>query len=73
MDNTHSIQSLTEDILSEVGSQEKTASDKKAVLSTELGQALQKTAEELRKYANSNPDISYEDLRNFTSRMNGLV
>lgn len=72
MDNTNTIQSLTEDILNEVNSTEKTAAPKQANLTTELGQALQKTAEELRKYAESDPEISYADFKSFTDRMGGL-
>lgn len=75
MDNTNSIQSLTDDILrsvDEINSSEKVASEAKKELKTELGKALLKTANELRKFAEEDPEISYSDIQAFTNRMRGL-
>ena len=71
-DTTHTIQSLTDDILREVderGTQEKTASEKKFEPKTELAKGLIKMAQEMRKAAEEKPRVTYSDLGKFRLKM----
>lgn len=73
MDATHSIKSLTDDILSEVEEheqQEKTASEKPRQYTTGLAKELFTMSQSLRKMAEERDtkQVSYDDLKEFRRR-----
>lgn len=70
-DKTHSIQSLTDDILQEVSDNEqleKTAAEAPPEYKTELASSLIKAATEFRKFASQPVQVTEEDLAEFAAK-----
>jgi len=71
MKKTHTIQSLTDDILQEVSEKEqleKTASEQPPEYRTQLASSLVKASREFRKLASAPVQITDEDLAEFARR-----
>jgi hypothetical protein len=72
MDSTHTIQSLTDDILKQVEDSEqleKTAAEAPRELTTPLAAKLLQISTDMRKMASSAADVSYEDIMEFKRKM----
>jgi len=72
MDRTHTLQSLTDDILQEVDAnelQEKVASEQPRSVASPLASKMLDLSLSLKKIASDNPEITYNDLREFQNKM----
>ena len=72
MDSTHTLQSLTDDILQQVEDSEqleKTASEAPRELTMPLAAKLLQISQDMRKMASSDVDVSYDDIVEFKRKM----